>query len=88
MPAAHPLYAAIAAASDGNQIGLTSFWATVHAFLVAQIDSPEERQGIEQAALAAFDAFVAPRIGTVLASILRPQVAPTLEAILVKLATS
>lgn len=88
MPQSHPLFAAAQAKSTGGRLGLGAFWEIVHAFLVARIDEPAEREAVEAAALATFDAFVVPRLGTILAALIRPTVKPTLDAILISLATA
>ena len=50
-----------------ESVSLGSFWATAWAYGVAAlrmgIDTPEERQAILRAIMAAFDAKIAPRLG-------------------------
>lgn len=85
----HPLFAAVQTASASSaSFGLIDFWKIVHDFLVARIDTPEEREGVETAVLEAFDLFIAPKLGPVLSAVIRPTVKLSLDALLVSLAAA
>lgn len=59
----HPLYQAVATQAALPGFRLTSFVELVKTLIKSAVDTPEERAQIKGALMAAYAAFVAPRVG-------------------------
>jgi hypothetical protein len=82
----HPLYKAVeASASASASYGYGSFVETIGLYLKKQIDTPEERDQVLKASLLAFDNFIAPRLGPLTASALRPILSAVIGNLLINL---
>ena len=82
----HPLYKAVEASTAGSaSYGYGSFIETLAVYLKTFVDTPEERQRVVDVALAAYDKFLAPRLGPMVGPVLREFVGAAVHQLLANL---